>query len=442
MTRDWKLICFCAALLLGLSACTTTWTNEELETLRSLSLSNLPPLAPDKSNRVADDPRAVALGQKLFFDTRLSKDGTVSCASCHIPELNFQDARAHGRGMAETRRRTQSIVGSAYFEWFFWDGRKDSQWSQALEPLEHADEHGGDRAQYAHLIEKFYRAEYEALFGALPKLQNIPAHASPVSDTNTRAAWEKMTRAEQQNISRVYANMGKALAAYERKILPGASRFDEYVNAVTRDDCRFERSEKSQFWLARFLATTARNDNQAECPNEIFSTDEIAGLKLFIGKANCVKCHNTPLLTDDEFHNTGIPQHAETENDLGRAEGAVENFADEFKCWSEYSDDAQRDCPHLRYMQARAGEIVGAFKTPSLRKTQYVAPFMHNAWYTNLREILDHYNRAPAAMIGETELKPLHMSETELRQLEAFLLTLTAPVNAEEELLQDPFASK
>ena len=120
----------------------------------------------------------------------------------------------------------------------------------------------------------------------------------------------------------------------------------------------------------------------------------------------------------------------------------MENFSDEFKCWSEYSDDAQRDCSQLRYMQARAGSLVGAFKTPSLRKTQFVVPFMHNAWYTRLREVLDHYNRAPAARIGETELKPLHLSETELKQLEAFLLTLTALVNAPSALLQDPFASR
>ena len=71
---------------------------DEIKTLQSLSLSNLPPLAPDKSNLVADDSRAVALGQRLFFDKRFSADGTVSCASCHMPELNFQDARAHGRG--------------------------------------------------------------------------------------------------------------------------------------------------------------------------------------------------------------------------------------------------------------------------------------------------------------------------------------------------------
>lgn len=421
MSRKLSLFAALLALVLALGAYfivarPSPWTEQEMKTLRSLSLASLPPLSPDKSNRVADEPRAVELGHKLFFDPAFSRDGTVSCASCHMPELNFQDARAHGRGMAETRRRTQSVVGSAYFSWFFWDGRRDSQWSQALSPLEHSNEQGGDRTQYVQLLADKYKRDYESLFGALPDVTRLPAHAAPNGDASARAAWNSLLQTDQQSISRVFANLGKALAAYERKLLPGASRFDQYVGAL--------------------------NQNSFTRANEILTQDEIAGLKLFIGKADCVKCHNTPLFSDDQFHNTGVPQHLETEYDRGRAEGAVENLADEFKCWSEYSDDPTRDCPQLRYMQARAAEIVGAFKTPSLRKTQYVPPFMHNAWYTNLPEILDHYNRAPAAMIGKTELRPLGLNEKELRDLEAFLLTLTAPVNAPPALLRDPFASK
>lgn len=161
-----------------------------------------------------------------------------------------------------------------------------------------------------------------------------------------------------------------------------------------------------------------------------------------IGKANCVECHNTPLLSDDAFHNTGVPQHAETEHDLGRAEGVIANYQDDFECWSEFSDDPKRDCPALRYMQARAGKLTGSFKTPSLRKTQFVAPFMYNAWYTNLDEVLRHYNCAPAASIGQTELKPLNLTEPEVHQLKSFLLTLPAPVDAPAELLQDPYLTK
>lgn len=404
-----------AWLLAGLNGCSAQWTGEERNTLRSLALENLPPLAPDKSNRAADDVRAAALGHKLFFDTRLSANGNIACASCHVPESNFQDARTRGHGMADTRRRTQSLVGAAYQEWFFWDGRKDSQWSQALAPLEHPNEHGGDRAMYAHLMAQNYRVEYETLFGALPDMQNLPAHAGPNGNADVRAAWEKLSAQAQQTVSRVYANMGKALEAYERTILPGQARFDRYVEAL--------------------------NQNDATRANEILSGDEIAGLKLFIGKAYCATCHNTPLFSDGEFHNTGVPQTPD-ENDPGRAEGVVQNFEDEFKCWSEYSDDAKRDCPALRYMDARQGEITGAFKTPSLRGAQFVAPFMHNGAYENLRDVLEHYNRAPAATVGHSELTPLNLSETEMKQLEAFLQTLTAPVNAPAEFLQNPFANQ
>lgn len=403
------------AILLFACAPQSPWTQDEIKTLHSLSLAGLPPLAPDKSNRVGDEPRAAALGHKLFFDARFSANGQVSCAACHIPTLNFQDTRAHGRGIADTRRRTSSIVGTAYQAWFFWDGRKDSQWSQALAPLEHPDEHGGDRAMYAHLIDEHYRAEYEALFGALPDLKNAPAHASPAGNETARAAWARMSATDQRNVSRVYANIGKALAAYERKIMPGETRFDQYVAALERGD----------FKMA----------------NEIFSGDERAGLKLFVGKANCAQCHNTPLFSDGEFHNTGVPQEPESERDLGRVEGAAQNFEDEFKCWSEYSDDAERDCPALRYMNARVGAATGAFKTPLLRKTAWTPPFMHNARYTNLRDIIDHYNRAPAATLGVTELRPLHLTPVEMQQLESFLLTLTAPVNAPAEFLANPFVT-
>lgn len=350
------------------------WSPGELKTIQSLSLANLRPLSPDPSNPLADDPRAVALGQKLFFDTRFSANGRVSCASCHMPELNFQDARAHGRGMADTVRRTPSIVGTAYLTSFFWDGRADSQWRQALSPLEGQNEHGGDRAQYAHLMAHYYRGEYEELFGALPDMKNIPEHASPNADAGASSAWAGMSGTEQRAVTTVFENMGKSIAAYERKLMPGAARFDQYASALGGDDVK-----------------TA---------NATFSSDEVAGLRLFIGKAGCVQCHNTPLFTDGEYHNTGVPQDFQTEYDIGHGGGA--------------------------------------FKTPSLRVTQFVSPFMHNAWYTNLAEVLDHYNRAPAAMIGQSELKPLNLSAIELNQLEAFLLTLRAPVNAPPQLSSAP----
>jgi len=102
------------------------WTKSEVATLRSLWIGSLPPLPPDPSNKVADDPRALTLGQRLFFDPRLSVTGKVACASCHQPPLLFQDGRPLAQGVGTTTRKTMAVAGTAYSPWLFWDGRKDS----------------------------------------------------------------------------------------------------------------------------------------------------------------------------------------------------------------------------------------------------------------------------------------------------------------------------
>ena len=111
------------------------WSPAETKLIGSLSLSALPKLPPDPSNAVGDDPAAAALGRTLFFDTRLSGNGKVACASCHLPDRQFQDGTPRATGMGKTNRRTMPIAGTAYSPWLFWDGRRDSQWAQALGPL-------------------------------------------------------------------------------------------------------------------------------------------------------------------------------------------------------------------------------------------------------------------------------------------------------------------
>src|SRR3954451_3860693 len=169
------------------------WTDAERAMLKSLSLASLEPLAPDPSNRFSDDTSAARLGQRLFFDTRLSGNGKVSCATCHIASRDFQDGAPLAHGVGTTNRRTMPIAGTAHSPWMFWDGRTDSQWAQALGPLESAVEHGGDRTQYAHVIAAHYRDDYEAVFGRLPTLDGTPAHAGPVADSSRAAAWRRMS---------------------------------------------------------------------------------------------------------------------------------------------------------------------------------------------------------------------------------------------------------
>jgi len=378
------------------------WTAQERALLKSLSLSSLEPLAPDPSNKFGDDPRAAALGEALFFDTRLSGNGKVSCATCHVPGKDFQDGTPLGHGVGTTGRRTMPIAGTAHNAWFFWDGRASSQWEQALGPLESAVEHGGTRTEYAHVIAEHHRGAYEATFGPLPALTKLPRRAGPVSDSAARASWERIAPAQREEISRVYANIGKAIAAYERRIEPAPSRFDGYVDAE--------------------LAGRLHDSSNA------FTPDEEAGLRLFIGKANCSNCHNGALLTDQHFHNTGVPlPKTAPASDSGRTAGVRQALAGEFSCTSGYSDAKPDDCEELRFAITEGAELVRAYKTPSLRNVANHAPYMHAGQFATLDAVLAHYNRAAAAPFGKSELKPLHLSPVELRQLSAFLGTLTTP---------------
>lgn len=390
------------------------WSADEITVLQSLSLDSLPPLPPDPSNVVADDTRAALLGHRLFFDTRLSGDGRVSCATCHRPDLAFTDGLPLAAGAGEGTRKTMTITGTAYGPWLFWDGRKDSQWSQALGPLENPVEHATDRTSVAHVVARHYEPEYEALFGPLPDLAFLPPSAGPVDDPEARAAWQTMPPEDREAVTRVFANVGKAIAAYERRIVPGPSRFDRYVEALVGGD----------------------PDGAAQHLNE----DEVAGLRLFVGEAGCTNCHNGPLFTNHEFHNTGVPARAGLPEDTGRALGAREVREDEFNCLSPYSDAEPGDCTELRFLKADGHELERAFKPPTLRNVAEAAPYMHAGQFATLREVLEHYDRAPAAPAGHSELEPLELSERQLERLEAFLRSLSAPLATPAELLRPPRA--
>lgn len=392
------------------------WSEAERAILASLWIGNLPPVPPEPSNAVADDAGAAAFGRRLFFDPRLSGNGTVSCATCHQPARRFTDGLAKGRAVGESKRNTMSLVGAAYSPWQYWDGRKDSLWSQALSPLEDPQEHGGNRMQFVHLIadDPGYRQSYESLFGALPDFsdrERFPDKAAPVEDAPLRQAWQRMTPQDRERVNVVFSNIGKAIAAYERLLVPGPARFDRYVEAVL--------------------------DGDRPARREIFTSQEAAGLRLFIGEARCTECHNGPLFTNNEFHNTGILSPPRDLPDRGRIAGVREVRRDPFNCKGVFSDDRERNCPELEF--ARTGEeLLGAIRTPSLRNLSGTAPFMHKGQLATLEEVIDHYDRAPLAMIGHNEAKPLSLSRRERAQLEAFLETLSAPPATPAEWLEPP----
>ena len=373
-----------------------SWSEGEIAVLRSLWIGSLPPLPKDPSNAFADNPKARALGRKLFFDPRFSGNLKVSCATCHRPDMNFTDDLPMAHGMGSTTRRSMPLLGVAYNTWFFWDGRKDSLWSQALGPIESNVEHGFTRTACAYLISRNYRSEYEEIFGRMPDIMN--AVASPATeDITVLKAWVSMAPDKKDDVNRIYANMGKAIAAYVRTIVPGPSRFDRYVEALLHND------------------TAAMQAS--------LTPGEVNGLRLFIGKAKCTNCHNGPLFTNSDFHNTGVPTPAKMPFDRGRAEGIRKVLSDEFSCCSRCSDAGPQDCAELRYLDVDTEKYVGAFKTPTLRNVAERAPYMHAGQFASLKEVLEFYRRSKSHELGHSGL-----SDAELSELEAFLRTLTGPV--------------
>ena len=381
------------------------WSTDEVQVLRSLSLAALKPLPPDPSNAVADDPAAAALGERIFFDTRFSANGAVACASCHMPEHQFTDARPFGVGVGVIPLNAMTLVGAAYSPWQTWNGKNDSQWSQALIPLENPLEHGGDRTFYAHLIAEQYADAYTAIFGPLPELTNadrFPRHAGPVDAVSASIAWETMDAADRDAINRIFANIGKALAAYERTLLPKPARFDRYV--ATLSDIGRPQGEP------------------------LLTADEIAGLRIFIGKGQCTNCHNGPRFTNDAFHNTAVPGAPGYPLQRGRIDGVVRVQNDIFNCLGTYSDADPEACSALRFMVTEGDTLLGSMKTPTLRNVAETAPYMHTGQMATLADVVAHYNGGGYALLGHNELQPLKLTEQEAAQLEAFLHTLTGEI--------------
>jgi cytochrome c peroxidase len=391
-----------AALLLGICGFTglrgiEDWSASERATIRSLWIGSLGALPADPSNHYADDPAAIEIGKSFFFDRRLSGNGLLACGDCHEPGRVFQDGTPLGHGAGTTARRTMPIAGTAYSPWLFWDGRADSQWAQALGPLESAVEHAGTRALYARVVAQEYRRQYQTVFGALPDLASIPKAGGPLGTAVERASWASLTPAMQDSITRVFVNIGKAIAAFERRIEYHDSRFDRY---------------------AARIAGGATIDTAAE-----LSPKERTGLRLFIGKGNCVSCHSGPLLTDNQFHNVGVAGTVDNAPDSGRKAGLDQLFANEFNCLGLYSDAKPADCALTKINPATLNGVQ-AFRTPSLRALTRRAPYGHTGEFATLAAVLDHHNRAPTGTAGSTELKPLGLTKQELDAIEAFLRTL------------------
>jgi cytochrome c peroxidase len=333
----------------------------------------LPALQAPADNPVS--PAKVELGRKLFLDRRLSPNGTMSCAMCHVPEQGFTSnemGTAIGLEGRSLRRNAPALYNVAYFSRLFHDGREITLENQVWGPLLAENEMGN--ASIGHVVETLrflpdYAGRFEAAFGGRgPDMQTI----------------------------------GQAIAAYERTLLSGNSRFDRW-----------------------------RYGNEAAA----LAAEERLGFELFTGKAGCAACHTVEdrhaLFTDQRFHNTGIgwarSMAGEAKHRVRLAPGVFTEIAESET--RSFSAPAQDDVGRFEITQDPADRW--AYRTPGLRNIALTAPYMHDGSIATLEEVVDFYDRGGIENpLRDPLIRPLGLSPGEKRALAAFLRTLTGD-NAE-----------
>lgn len=377
----------------------------------------VPELPADPTNRVADDVGAAELGHRLFFDTRLSGNDAVSCATCHDPARDFTDGRRVAQGIGENTRNAPTVLNAAYHRWLTWDGRADSLWAQALEPMENDIEMGGDRVAIVRTVagDPDLRARYEEVFSSFPDLSgaSLPEHARPRRDEATDAwseAWERIDPERREEVTTAFVNIGKSIGAYQRRLISMDSSFDRFV---------------------------ASAESGTYVPVAGFSDGAVRGLALFVGDAGCWECHAGPMLTTAEFHDIGVPPVAGgMPTDAGRFAGADVVKKDPFNAAGVYSDARDGNQARLVRSLLNSPDNWGRFRTPSLREVSRTAPYMHEGRFASLAEVVRYYSTLEGAVQldhhQETVLAPLELDELEQADLVEFLESLDGrPVEPE-----------
>ena len=321
-------------------------------------LAVLPPIPfPD------DNPYSEAkaeLGKLLFFDTRMSGDGSLSCNSCHPASDGswaISSPISFGYPGSSHWRNASTIINSAYYTKYNWDGGKLSVEKQAKGAW------GGVVA-----------GNLDSAMGE-ERLAQIPEYVQRFKDVFGTPY-------------PLYADALRAVGTFERTIVSKNVPFDAFLNG---DDGAISAEAK-------------------------------AGYELFTGQANCIACHNGALVSDDSYHNTGVPTYP------GWETNPLEQITLRFEHWAKGVTEEDYDNATVDmglYYVTKLESDKGKFKTPTLRDTCYTAPYMHNGSFTNLADVVAFYNAGG----GEHEnkdalLQPLGLSAEQQTQLVAFLESL------------------
>jgi len=318
-------------------------------------------------------PERVALGRKLFFDKRLSKDGTVSCATCHDVTRAFTDQRAVSEGIGGQlgRRNAPTTMNAALLQTLFLDGRSPSLDHQARMPIVNPIEMGfpnGESAVKAIADDLDYRKMFQ--------------------------------RAYDRDVN--YEDIGRAIGAFERTMIFLDSPFHRFLGG----------------------------DQSA------ISADAREGWRLFNEKARCVSCHHmspsNPLGTDNRFHNIGVSARHQDFETLARKglealqEDPTEQKLEELALATDMSELG-------RFMVTKNRSDIGAFRTSMLLNIGITPPYMHDGTMETLWDVMDHYNKGGEPnLFLDGGMEPLALSEKEIDQLVAFMFTLTDDRFAEE----------
>jgi len=314
-------------------------------------------------------PERVALGEKLFNDTRLSLNDAVACATCHDPKLAFTDHKPRSEGVGGKEHRTQrnspTVVNAMFNATQFWDGRAPSLEEQAKLPITNPIEMG-----------------MKSLDDVVAKVRAIPEYREPFRNAFGRAP--------------TIDDVVTAIAAFERTQFSGDAPFD------------------------RFLA----GDGEA------IDASAKRGWALFNGRGRCNTCHAfgavSPLFSDQRFHNIGIAAHETDFIALARrATGIVRSGdlkqIDELAIESELTELG-------RFLVTKHSNDIGAFKTPTLRNVAATAPYMHDGSLATLWDVMDHYNKGGIPNPNlDGGMQRLGLTEAEIDDMVAFMASLTSP---------------
>ena len=311
-------------------------------------------------------PAKIELGRQLFFEPRLSADGTVSCATCHDPKLAFTDGKKTAEGIGGRRgtRNTPTILNAMFNSSFFWDGRAESLEEQAKQPLINQDEMGNP--------------SHDAV---VKRVSGIPEYAQQF----------QRVFGEQVDIELI----AKAIAAYERTLVSADSPYDRFVegdrNAMTQSAQR--------------------------------------GFALFRTKARCSVCHNLnqsfPFLTDGNYRNTGVASNFAEFDTLARHATAV--AVDGSSAGMTGLDKHEGRSELGRFLVSGSAVDIGAFRTPSLRNVELTPPYFHDGSAATLADVVRYYNKGGNPNTNrDWEVQPLNLSYEEQEDLIEFLKALTS----------------